>query len=433
MSRFLAATMPIVGHVAPLAAVVRTLVARGHDVVWYGSSFFRQRIEATGARFELIRSSVDYGDADLNGRFPERTQYAGLKQVVWDFEHLFVGSIPGYVEDLRRIIAEFHPDVLIGDPAVIAVHIIEHVDGVPAATVNVSVLAIDAPDVPPLGLGAGPGHNLVTRLRNRVLYLLVDHVIFRSVNKAYYELADRNGWPRFPVRPRATRALYLQPSVPELEYPDSRRQPQVHFIGALLPPPGAFDPPDWWQDVIAARAVGRPVVVVTQGTIATDASELIRPALAALADRDVLVVAAGADPESIPDLPRNARVATFVPFTQLLPLADAYVTNGGYGGLMIALSNGLPVVTAGTTEDKADVGARVRRAGVGINLRTNRPSPEKLKSAIDAVLDQPKYRAAAERIKARLDELDAPTRAAELLEELAATKQPVVRPAGSGH
>jgi UDP:flavonoid glycosyltransferase YjiC (YdhE family) len=71
-------------------------------------------------------------------------------------------------------------------------------------------------------------------------------------------------------------------------------------------------------------------MLVTQGTVATDASELILPTLRALANEDVLVVATtgGKDLAEVP--PANARVARFVPFNQLMPHAAAMVTNGGY-------------------------------------------------------------------------------------------------------
>lgn len=60
--------------------------------------------------------------------------------------------------------------------------------------------------------------------------------------------------------------------------------PQVHYIGALLPDtPTDFTPPAWWDAVIHKR---RPVVLVTQGTVATDAHDLIAPTLRALAFED---------------------------------------------------------------------------------------------------------------------------------------------------
>jgi hypothetical protein len=52
----------------------------------------------------------------------------------------------------------------------------------------------------------------------------------------------------------------------------------VHFIGPLLPEtPADFDPPPWWHEVTPSR---RPVVLVTQGTMATNPRDLLLPALA---------------------------------------------------------------------------------------------------------------------------------------------------------
>jgi UDP:flavonoid glycosyltransferase YjiC (YdhE family) len=66
-----------------------------------------------------------------------------------------------------------------------------------------------------------------------------------------------------------------------------------------------------------------------------------------------------------------------------------------------ALSYGLPIVGAGTTQDKADVNARVAWTGAGIDLGTNQPTPQALRQAVRTVLDQPSYRS---RAKALADE-----------------------------
>ena len=87
--------------------------------------------------------------------------------------------------------------------------------------------------------------------------------------------------------------------------------------------------PPWWDDLAQAHRAGRRVVLVTQGTVATDPGNLLLPAIRALAKDDVLLVATtgGADPDFV--LPRtqrrrNLRLETFVPFTQLLPHVDAW-------------------------------------------------------------------------------------------------------------
>ena len=136
---------------------------------------------------------------------------------------------------------------------------------------------------------------------------------------------------------------------------------------------------------------------MTQGTLANHNFQLlIAPTLAALANEpDVLVVAtAGGRPvDAIPGaIPSNARVASYLPFEWLLPHVDVLVTNGGYGSVNQAMSFGIPLVTAGMTEDKADVNARVAWSGVGVNLATNEPTPEALRAAVRTVLDRPAYR-----------------------------------------
>ena len=69
------------------------------------------------------------------------------------------------------------------------------------------------------------------------------------------------------------------------------------------------------------------------------------------------------------------------------------VTNGGYGGVQMALSQGVPLVVAGTTEDKPEVAARVAWSGAGINLKTAAPTPAQVRDAVRALLDDQRYRA----------------------------------------
>ncbi len=126
-------------------------------------------------------------------------------------------------------------------------------------------------------------------------------------------------------------------------------------------------------------------MLVTQGTVSNhDFGQLVLPTLEALADEpDLLVVVTtggrAVDALSGP-IPGNVRVASYLPFEWLLPKIDALVTNGGYGTVNQALSHGIPLVTAGLSEDKADVNARVAWSGVGIDLATSNPTPSALRT-----------------------------------------------------
>ena len=122
----------------------------------------------------------------------------------------------------------------------------------------------------------------------------------------------------------------------------------------------------------------------------------------ALADDDVLVVVTtgGRTLDTLPPLPANAQAAAYLPYDELLPRTAVYVTNGGYGGVQYALRYGVPIVATGGKEDKPEVGARVAWSGVGRRIRRERPSPRALRCDIMAVLKQPSYRQASERVAA---------------------------------
>jgi UDP:flavonoid glycosyltransferase YjiC (YdhE family) len=214
--------------------------------------------------------------------------------------------------------------------------------------------------------------------------------------------------------------LYLHTSVSGFEYPRHETPKSVHFIGALPPQAGVGSLPSWSSDLDGSRRV----VLVTQGTVAnSDFGQLIEPTLAAMADDPDVLVVITTGGRSLDDLtgpiPANARFGQYLPFDWLLPKVDVLVTNGGYGTVNQALSCGVPLVVAGTTEDKAEVCARVAWTGTGINLKTSMPSVDTLKTSIREVLDVPLYRDNAKRLQKEFAGLDTEAELLRLIHELA--------------
>jgi UDP:flavonoid glycosyltransferase YjiC (YdhE family) len=69
----------------------------------------------------------------------------------------------------------------------------------------------------------------------------------------------------------------------------------------------------------------------------------------------------------------------------------------------------------------------VEWARVGVNLRTETPTASQIRRATHEVLSNPAYRQRAQAIQADYARHDGPAEAARLLEQLAATGQPVLR------
>ncbi len=432
MARFLIGTTPWAGHINPALPIARKLVKRGHEVWWYTGKGFQSKVEQTGARFVPIGTGVDFSEP--NGipdyLLENHRKLKGLAQFKFNMKHYFADAAVGQVKDCTEILQEFPADVILSDLSFFGAGWIYEQGGPPWAVFGITALTISSPETAPFGLGLPPDASVLGRLRNGFLNRVFQKALFKDVDAYINQIRINIGLPPYQqhfLDACVSPFLYLQGTVPTFEYPRSNLPPQVQFIGPFLPePPADFTPPIWWDDLNC----GKPVIHVTQGTVSTSVDDLIVPTIQALADEDVLVVATtGGEPMDtikLASVPANVRIERLIPHYHLLPHVDVMVTNGGYNGVHVALANGVPLVGAGQTEEKPEICTRIEWSGVGINLKTKTPTPMQIKNAVKKILSSPHYRINAERLKAEIARYDAPTLAATLLEQLAATKQPVL-------
>ena len=87
----------------------------------------------------------------------------------------------------------------------------------------------------------------------------------------------------------------------------------------------------------------------------------------------------------------------------------------------------VPLVVAGQTEEKPEIAARVEWAKVGINLKTRTPTHTQIKQAVKTLLRDSSYRTCIKQLQTKMQNYNAPAIAATLIEQLATTKQPVLR------
>ena len=136
---------------------------------------------------------------------------------------------------------------------------------------------------------------------------------------------------------------------------------------------------------------------MSQGTVDnTDPTKLIVPTLEALEDGPYVVVATTAGAQTAELRTRfassNVIIEDFVDYDTLFPHVDVFVTNGGFGSVLAAMRHGVPVVAAGKTEGKNDIDARIGYNRLGVDLRSERPKPARIRAAVRRVLADPQYR-----------------------------------------
>lgn len=406
MKVLLAAT-PLTGHVNPMLAVGRLLAGRGDSVTVVTDPAFAQPVQAAGFRFVACpdEGAASYLETELPPG-PERWSH--------EFARRFIDPMPAQAALLRELVANDAPDVIVASSLFLGVIPLLQSSRPrpPIVVLNVSVLFLDRADGAPVGLGLPPAGDEDERARYAALAAAIDAAFVGPVRgHADRRLADL-GLPPLPAS--LTRSivelpdLFLQQGVRSFEF-DFRAPPRdPRFVG-LLPLGRSSTPrPSWWDELDG----GKDVVLVTQGTLANgDLGQLVGPTLAALADRDDLLVVAttgGRPVEALgTTLPANARIASFLPFDAIFPKVDVFVTNGGYGSVLQSLAAGVPVIAAGKTEDKAEVSARVGWSGVGIDLGTSTPTPAAIGGAVDRVLSEPSFRRRAQAMAAEFAALDA--------------------------
>jgi MGT family glycosyltransferase len=433
------ASTPATGHLNPLLAIVRILMAEGHQVGFLTGTAFRNRIESSGARFYALPPEVDFDLRNILSVVPELKNIPpGMEWLRVACERIFVDAIPAQHMGLLNALQAFSADLIIGDDMIFGVLPMllgPRAKRLPIVLCGTSFLHWARDDGAPNFLGLVPAATpqqreeyaavareydkavdqpLTLRLNRRLKALGVGPVA-RPLFETVIELAD----------------AYLQLSVPSFEFP--RKIPDsVHFVGTPPIIPGQVPPPAWAHELDGLRKV----VLVTQGTVANHNFELlIEPTLAALADQSdllVVVTAGGRPVDAIAGkIPRNARLASFLPFEWLLPKVDVLVTNGGYGSVNQALSFGIPLVTAGQTEDKADVNARVAWSGVGFNLATNNPTPDAIRAAVRTVLDKSSYRLRASQMAAEYAAIDTRSEILRIVNQVASPSDEVAVRRGS--
>jgi MGT family glycosyltransferase len=426
---------PIYGHISPLAAVAADLASRGHRITFLTGTKYRSLVESRGLTFAPLPADVDYDDADLDDWLPDRSRRKGLGAVVYDLQGMFVRPLVGQHQAVQALRRRERFDAIVGESAFLGLlpTLLTEPRGTRPPVIGISALpmTLTSVDTAPFGPALHPGSGPLARLRNRALNAVLAAGPFRPLARALDAALFATGAPAYPRNFFDVLTDYdvtVQLSVRDLEYPRREMTDAVHFVGPLRPAVGSVaELPDWWGDLD-----GRTVVHVTQGTIDNaDAARLIGPTITALAGEDVLVVATtgGAPIESVRAacggaLPANARVAEFIPYSALLPRTDIVVTNGGFGGVQLALAAGVPLVVAGSTEDKPEVAARVSWAGVGVDLRTGTPTPDAIRRAVHTVRSGPQ-RAAAQALASRMAQLPDPLdEIARLIETAGATRAP---------
>jgi UDP:flavonoid glycosyltransferase YjiC (YdhE family) len=302
--------------------------------------------------------------------------------------------------------------VVVSDILTVAPSLAAEAAGVPLATLVPHIYPVTEPDMPFFAVGLRkprtPVGRATWRTGQRALAIGLEHGR-RDLNSQRERLGLA---PHEHFHGGISPDLALVATYPQLEYP--RAWPaSVQVTGPMpfeVPHPDIELPPG-----------DAPLVLVAPSTAHDSENQLVRTALAALAEEPVRIVATTnhVRPQSPIVPPANAVLVDWLSYSQLMPIAALVISHGGHGTVCRALGAGTPILITPITGDMGETAIRVSWTGAGLSLpwRLCRPGP--LRWATRRVLADPSFAARAGQIAAWGAEHDGADRGAELVEEIA--------------
>ena len=124
-------------------------------------------------------------------------------------------------------------------------------------------------------------------------------------------------------------------------------------------------------------------------------------------------------------LPANAWGAGLLPQPAILPQVDLVITHGGNNTTTEALWFGKPMIVLPLFWDQYANAQRIDETGFGVRLETYELTPEELLGAVDRLLADQLLRARLGTLRRRLQAAPGTVLAADLIERVAATGEPV--------
>ncbi|GJN80249.1 hypothetical protein PLIIFM63780_003774 [Purpureocillium lilacinum] len=434
-------SFPGEGHTNPVLAIAASLVAKGYEVAYLCSPGYRNRITEAGAEF--IELPWELRGQSIEERMDLEKVPIGLDRAAKQLSHVFYKDLRIRVEAVTRALEELRARdpsrqiIMVEDGPNMGAMPFRYGRSLPRGfsempkTIGISPtpLMLRSQDTAPFILGLPPDSSHSGRQRNEWLHRLVHDGPFKPLVEAWQRALHEcdctvvpSGSPLSAWHEGYDSLVML--CSPSLEYALSDIPSSVEFAGCL-PRRGiakTIQYPEWWSEVTQnAQRADRKTIFVCQGTVNVDWSELVIPTINAFAGReDVLVIAAlghrGTSLEHDAVTSPNIHVIDYIPYDAVLPLADVFVSNAGYGAFCHAVTNGVPGVFAGQTEDKSEVAMRAEWAGFAVNMRRQRPGVEQLREAVEEVLGDKRFKAKALELKAENEALDSMARIERVVE-----------------
>lgn len=374
------------GHLHPMIPTAIAARARGHEVAFACGESLRRSVARSG--FGFFPVGLDLSTEVAAERVaPELVGLIGKERAATYWQEIFAGREPmRAVPELLELATSWSPDLVVRDDTTFA-----------------GCIAAERLDLP---------HAAVHTVAYRPL-------LYRLVAAQLSERRIEVGLPPDPDVAMPFRYLYLSSFAPGFLDSAVAMPATTQYLR-----PNPFD--DSGDEELPAwtRELGdEPVVFVSLGTVVNRHTAVFDTLIRALRELPLqLIVTVGRDqdPQQFGPQPVNVHIERYIPQTQLFPMCDVIVTHGGSGTINAALAAGRPMVIVPIAADQPDNADRCAALGVAEVVPLQQLSEASARAAVVSVLGDGTFRAAAQRLARKANDLPGVDHAVDLLERLLA-------------
>lgn len=379
------------GHINPTLALVTELVKQGVRVTYFTTEAFRNIIEPTGAKFVAVPSWMAENDKHNDGE--KKEDDGGVAAAV---PFLFLNEAGAYIDTILDTLHDDKPDAIVHDFAGIAGTIAADNLNVPNVMLYTSYPSNDSYSVA-AGFESCPADHPLRKAAAGIAAGYAEKYGCRVMTVK--EIFDGHG--DFNL------VMMQKKLVPNYESFDD----SFVFTGVQIGKRTAFGS---WK----APDNGKPLLYSSLGTAFNNWPEYYPILFDAVRDLDINVFAAlgSIDPANLKDIPANVEVGQMVPQLDILSQASVFITHAGMGGTGEAIYYGVPMIAIPQMEEQAITARQIEKLGLGVAfLDKSAITSEALKTAIQKLLTEPSYKAAAEQFSADMKTLGGAKASAEAL------------------
>jgi zeaxanthin glucosyltransferase len=410
MSHFGVLSYKGAGHLNPLIALSRRLVARGHRVTFFLDTDLESQLRQQGLGFSPAGLVPSETEGPLLGHSPHKpsSEIAALRYRV----RRTVRDMEMFLRESPESITRTGVDALLIDEIALAGPTVAEMLRLPYFVISTSV---------PHNFGwsaprrIAPSKSIVARIQSALLEISVVRMKgpvrrrlnafrrqaglrpIREINKVFPELAHITQLPQcldFARSRLPANFYYTGPFV------DEAARPTVEFP---------------WERLDGRRLIYASLGTTLKGDLAT--FHLIAEACDGLGLQLVISLGGRRDPEIFQDLPGDPLVVRNAPQLELLKSAEIVITHAGPNTALEALMQGKPMIALPKAFDQPAIAARLERAGVAEVLRVEGLSAQKIREALLKLMTDSSYRDAAKELEVKLRFDRGLERAASIIEE----------------